>query len=561
MIRHTLYRCYLASIALVAGNGVNAAPPITTAELVSQAQKSPLLVAQFPAREATNRGLTSVELGTGVRLNVPRYLQTSSLRTHPDMAPLFQAAVQKQFLKAPPTYQERIIQLSDRLIVERELKLHLRPGVCLKTPIAPQMKAHCFVPKAGQIHAETRAELDRIRGKLKGSPREFAGEGITAAQASAMDDRRLLDFVLNGEEQNIRFVSIIPLKLSPDDITARVLKGDREILKFLAPLAPRGDLRFPTVDATPDKPAAGTGTVSFAKKYFLTGSFAGREYGDEYERTLASANWWHDRYYLQVSWHLSYALGWRWPFEIAVNSDALAFDGARFSRTRYVNLSVAPVNVAADGTPAYPAVGLPTSKYFQGKEFVLEASGGCGFYASIPGPNIDVNCPSKSFDYSRSFNPVIGAAQSNFGTIYVSGGPSLSVGFGSVYVDLGLAAVANQGRIGMRVAAATGTTLDVGNPAQMTFTSSAAQRITLSPATDTQSTVGFVLDTPTWPIHMDFTPKVRVRVNVDLGFYEYDNTIGPYTIDALAFGGTTMLVRHPGTVSSHTYTLPLGLLP
>ncbi len=550
--RAIAYLCF----TLVTAAPVQAQSPKTAADTARAARESPLFRAEFPAAQAQQRGLATVTLDNGMQLNVAHYLQTSSLRAQAGTQKLFVPATQARYLRAAPEYKETVTQLTDRLVVHRRLTVSLKPGVCAQKNLPPDVAGHCFVAKPGRLAPETQVALQRIREKLNQAPAsKIVRDGVTAGEARTFDDARLLDLALNQGEREVQLVSVIPTQLSDADFKPRVLQRQQEGLRFVAPL-PRpapGKVEAPAPAVPPHAiglKQVSPATAQFPPRYFLTGFTIGREFSDKYEYTFANESWWHDRYYLQLSYHFGAGFGLRFPFSVAVKAE-----NAGGAARRNISLSVAPVNVNSAGEPAYPLVGLDRGKYFKGKEFVLEVSAGCRFYASIPGPNVNLNCPSIDERQSRDIDPVIGAARTKLGDLWLRGeatGLGISAWVGKAVIDLGVGADVTDGRIGLHVAALPDSELQgLGSP-DLVLASTSPVRFSVGPRAGA-APFGFVVDRPRYHFRVTIYPEIQARVSVDLGVYEFKETIGPYRIDSLSVAAGFQMPHHAGTVSSHRY--------
>ncbi|HEY8378825.1 MAG TPA: hypothetical protein VIK91_20175, partial [Nannocystis sp.] len=291
------------------------------------------------------------------------------------------------------------------------------------------------------------------------------------------------------------------------------------------------------------------GSHTFARNYFLTGFTYGREIEDTWEYQIAPATWLTDRYFIRVNYHIGLGFGLRAPFAVDVTSRSTGADA------RTIELAVEPINVDTAGRPAYQAVGLPASKTFDGKEFVLEFTAGCSLYVSIPGPNIDKRCPSIDLDYSRDINPVLGSDRSTIGDWWLDGnltGLAVNAGIASASLDVGIGAEVTNGRIGLRASGLNGASLSgVGN-GTLSFTNRNPRTFTLTRPAG-KANAGLRLDQPTYGFSIVVSPKLRAKVKLDVAILQKTWILGPWTLGFLSISQNFELGHHAGTVSKHDY--------
>ena len=222
-----------------------------------------------------------------------------------------------------------------------------------------------------------------------------------------------------------------------------------------------------------------------------------------------------------------------------------------------INISVAPVNVNSNGSPAYPAVNLPQSKYFDGKEFVLKLHASCQFKASIPGPDINLNCPTIDFDKSRDIDPVIGDERAHLATLWLNGnvtGLTIEAWAGKASIDFGIESNLTNGRISFNANGYNNTLIANQSRHSFSFTNRNTQQFKL--VNNSNNNIAFNLDTPRYGFDFELRPVARARFDLDLGIKTLKKTLGPYSLDALSLtiGGFSM-GHHEGTVASHIYSL------
>lgn len=303
------------------------------------------------------------------------------------------------------------------------------------------------------------------------------------------------------------------------------------------------------IPATTD--AAWTGTPETEpRNYFLTGFTIGERVADSWEYEIAEASSWHDRWYVRFEYHFSYGFGVRAPFAVDVQHEAID------SGSRRVAVSVEPVNVAKDGSPAYQAVGLDAGKTFDGNEFVLELTAGCRLYASIPGPNLEQKCPDISFNENRDVPPVIGSERSTVKEWWLPGkttGLWFDAGFARGSIDTGIGLDVTNGTFSVSVEPTPGASISGIDGNALAFSSRSPTTFTLTRDSGFQG--GFTLSNPRSTFALSLRPAIRASVGIDVSVYENDWMLGPWSIPVSVEVLTVPLPHHSGTVGSHEYSL------
>lgn len=519
------------------------------AELVKSAKTSPTFRKTVQRKQLAAAGLKKIEVSKGVTMDFQRYVTATALDRRAELRPLFDAKIQAQFLGGAPDYDESIHVLDDRLVVERRLTVPLAPGACHKPSLPAAVADLCFERDAGgRLLPSTARALASIRTKLARAPgRRIVVGRVTAAKAKRMTDAQLLDLLLNSHDRTIHHVSIVPRQpVHPGSKGVHLREFKTDLGN--AVVDPGLEAAPPTV-----KPSKGHQHVlampeTFDTKYFLTGFTWGKEVDDSWEYTFANSTWLTDRYYVRVDYHLGLGLGLRAPFSVDVNT-------AGSSTGRQVNMKVAPVNVDKDGSPAYPAVGLPKSKYFDGNEFVMELKAGCSLHVSIPGPNVDKDCPEIDKGFSRSINPVLGSDTSKIAAWWLDGkamGLAVDVGVADASIDVGLGADVTNGRVTMRVSPLPGSSFQGLQPGYISLKNTQPAVFTVTRGHNAPD-AGFRLHDPRYGFDVELAPKIRAKVAVDVGIYDNDWTLGPWALDFLSISKGFELKRHAGTVERHDY--------
>lgn len=549
-----------------------------SSELLRSARQSPLFEAEVPATQLRARGLSQVRLGESVYMDLERYVEKSRLTAQPALKKLMQVSIQQQFLTAKPVYDERILKLQDRIVIERKLTVPIKPGACAAGGAPEAIDRLCFKRKPGSIPSGIASDLDAIRVKLAAAPatREVAA-GLTAAEALQMDDAALLGLLINSDARTIRRTSVIPLRAydaASSVNNVRVTNFAKLLPTRASAVAQPGSMVAPAFNkfhmtkraATANKNApinvsgASDGdTVPLGEHYFLTGFTMGREFSDAYEYTFANDSWWHDRYYVRVEYVLSLGFGLRMPFSFT--TAVLPVSGSTDGR-RSVQLSVAPVDVDQQGRPAYPAVGLAQGKYFDGDEFVLELHAHAGLHMEIPGPNVNLGTDEIAFDKSKSIDPVLGNESSHIGDVVLIpatlSGLQFNVAAGGAGVDIGLSADLTQGEIGMDVGESANTQILAGGERSYRFQDGLTQTFLMKPV-DSRQNFGFHVSNPIYAASIAIAPFVQPFAYVDIGIYDNHWRMDPLTIDALTIALGFSLDAHAGTTDRYAFSVePAG---
>ena len=547
---HRILPAVALALAVGAPSLAQAAPD-GAAATVAAAKKSKLFKRTLKRRGIAKAGLAKVSPAPGVEMDFLRYVKATALTARPELKPLMKKSLRGAYLDGRPAYNETIVELTDRLVVDRTLVVKIKPGMCEGKTLPKEVKDLCFVsnPKGKKTKALIK-ELAAIRKNLgKRSGSELVIGTVTAEQAKKMSDKDLVALLLNSDTRTIRHVSVVPRKASkPGTLT----KGSRAFDKLAATGKMTTNLVSGSSSPTPGSKPMWTGPKqTFDTDYFLTGWTLGDEIDDTWEYTLANASWWHGRYYVRVDYHLGFGFGVRAPFSVDIEHS----QGG--SNERKVSMKVAPVDVDKNGAPAYPAVGLPQSKYFDGKEFVLELEASCKLKVAIPGPDINQDCPGVKLDRSRHINPVIGDESSALKDWWLEGddiGLGIDISVAKASLDIGIGADVTKGKIGVKVSPLQSSTIS-GLPSGHVWRNTRDPlEFSVKRTTNTKS-AGFRLQDPRYGFDVRVRPKLRAQVGIDVWVYEKDWTLGPWALDFLSISKSFQLDHHDGTVSHHDYKL------
>ena len=307
-------------------------PLITVAENsikenIRNAERSPLFQQKFNPSQISAKGLDEIKLHNGANLEFKKYTELTRLDQHEKFKPLMNTSNINQYLKGAPSYTENILQLEDRLIVERHMNVSLKSGVCKQQNLPDAVNELCFVSSHDQVPTETQNYLENLRQKLQNSPADkVVKNDITVAQLRDMDDEQLLDTLLNSDDREISIVSVLPTEIHNTPIRSDLWNTSQKIKasNFNAAVNDSTTNSFmsnsqlsqlPTTDEQPRNQV-------FPKKYFLTGFTLGREMTDTFEVQLAPATWVSDRYYVRFEYEFSAGFGLRFPFSVSVESQA-----------------------------------------------------------------------------------------------------------------------------------------------------------------------------------------------------------------------------------------------
>jgi hypothetical protein len=621
-IARALQLTFIFGLAIWSSTGIAVAADDIKNKLRA-AEQSPLFKQKFASSEITVRNLDRVVMQNGAELNFKKYTTLTRLDTNEKFEPLMNPQIVSRYLRSKPNYRENVIEMEDRLIVERTLDVEIKEGTCAESGLPDAVDELCFKAKEGEIREESREYLENFRKKLKlARPEGVIKQGRTAQQMLDMNDRQLLELLLNSDSRKVRLVSVLPTRVY-DKQTPLSLWNTKTKLKVsnfrrleTTILTPNEQYTaVPLISQNADRPRNQT----FPTNYFLTGYTIGRSIEDEFEIEFAGETLLTDRYFVRFSYKFSAGFGLRFPFSVSASSKAAdngadvfqpmimtyyglpanmgttgptkappktsttkststtsqitgrhlqthrgggvacgrdkCGSGGRAVKSAEITMSVAPVNVNSNGQPAYSAVGLPQNKYFDGKEFVLKFSASCKFEASLPGPaDINVNCRTIEKDYSRQIDPVIGNARTQLGALWIDGkalGLGIDVWAGEASIDFGIQANVTNGRINMLAKGFNGTKIRGAHTSAFQFNSASSISFDVNNAT---GSAAFELTNPSYGFDLELLPVARMKLNLDLGIYELNKTLGPYGIDALSLTlASFSLPHHEGTVKSHIY--------
>lgn len=602
------------------------------------AENSPLFQQKFSSNQISSKGLDNIKLHNGVELQFKKYTELTRLDQNEKFKPLMKISTVNQYLQGKPTYSENVLQLQDRLIIERTMKVSLQPGVCQQADIPISVGELCFVNGSKQLPSGSKTYLKNLRKQLNQTKSStLFKNNLTVGQLLVMNDEQLLDALLNTDEREISLVSVLPTEVY-NQATTNTLWDTKRKLKasnFNDPINNAG-LSTQQFSNIPQSAIHSTGgNKVFPTNYFLTGFTVGREITDTIEITLAPSTIFTDRYFVRFEYGISVGFGLRFPFSVSVESKAInnkkpksqsdglvvktaptttTPNGPRKSTTvksrrgvdpriaknnsnqqtkisgrksrdhrnsaanapqvaagedisnhsgpkvthAEISISVEPVNVKSDGSPAYPAVNLPHSKYFNGKEFVLEFKAGCKFKASIPGDDINRECPKNiDFSKSRDIDPIIGDDKAKLATLWLDGkatGLYIEAGAGNVQVDVGIQSNLTNGRVRFNADGYNNTLIENHKSHSFLFKDKNTQKFEVINNSNNNS--AFNINSPSYGFDLELLPVARAKIKLDLGIKKLSKTLGPYSLDALTMTlGSFSLGHHEGTVANHIYSL------
>lgn len=154
-------------------------------ENLRNAERSPLFQDKFPSAAISAKGLDQIQLHNGVDLQFRKYAEMTRLDQNEKFKPLMDPATAAQYLRSKPSYTETVLQLQDRLIVDRVMKVSMKKGACQKQNLPSAVKELCFVESTGQMPIETTNYLMSLREKLNQvPPGTQVKDGMTAKHES-----------------------------------------------------------------------------------------------------------------------------------------------------------------------------------------------------------------------------------------------------------------------------------------------------------------------------------------------------------------------------------------
>jgi hypothetical protein len=495
---------------------------------------------------------------------VEDYLAATRMRAEPGVRDLFDRAADAD-LAGRARYAEEVTVGDEVVTIVRTVNFRLERGVCRNPSASPILVEHCVnVRSSATPVAEVTEELRRIRRALAGkSDDKVVTGGVTVREARALSDAALLDLVMNGGDRSIRRVSTVPRERfvgpTSDEVAtdgssttgggAATVGGD-EAYGGSATMTPTTAPNPLTMNRRP-----WYGSPSrFDTEYLLTGFTHVKELTDDWEYTWAKSTWWHGRYYVKFSYEFTVGFGVRVPFSVDVSHRSGDPDSSK------VDVAVDVVDVAADGAPAYPAVGLSPEKYHGGDEFVLQVEAACTLKISIPGPDPSVEVCDRAEtlvnrDWNRNVVPPLGDESSVLRDWWLDGedtGLELDVWFAKAWVDVGVAAEMTNGRIGYTVEPHPSTR--VSGVGTGTVWKDSTERTTLTLERRATGDLGFSVTDPRYAFDLALTPKVRLNAAVDIGVYE--KTVSrTFDLDFLQIALGVELDHHGGTTASQPFTL------
>ena len=310
----------------------------------------------------------------------------------------------------------------------------------------------------------------------------------------------------------------------------------------------------------------------------LTGFTWGRSFGNRYVVEFAEETWASDRYYASFSYRFSAGFGMRWPFKVSIDteidkvysgddnqivnypSDRICkgdffTEGDEAKKNAFlcghsakVSMKAEPVDGDAD---FYRDTGLPDEKVFAGKEFVLELGLTCNLYASIPGPNISLHCPSalSGFDLGQNYPPQLGSTSSEFMKFFLPGrkmGLAIDLGLGYAAFNPGVIAQGDNGVLKLDLLGLSSTpslsTVDL---------QTGTKSITVS-ENNARGAWGVAIANPRYSVDVSLKPAVELELGLDLIAFSWKKTFPPISIDAVALDlGRQEYEQHEATNGSY----------
>ncbi|MEE9330256.1 MAG: hypothetical protein V3V30_08975 [Parvularculaceae bacterium] len=140
------------------------------------------------------------------------------------------------------------------------------------------------------------------------------------------------------------------------------------------------------------------------------------------------------------------------------------------------------------------------------------------------------------------------------GELWIDGKPlglGIDVWAGEANLDFGIQANITNGRIHMLAKGFNNTKIRGAQNSALQFNSTSPITFDVK---NNSSSAAFAISDPSYGFDLELLPVARMKLNLDLGYYELKKTLGPYGIDALSLNlASFSLPHHAGTVKSHIY--------
>lgn len=535
----------------------------------------------FSATNPSNAILRNkiVQVSPGMHMRVGDYVKASSFKKNATVKNFLSPQFTKRYLKEKPVYREEVVAKGDRLVVKRTLVLKT-DNPC-DIPSNGKQVSVCFAPKKkapAKIPTKLKQELETIRKKLrigKNQPTRFRSNIERRALSRIddlikMDDKQLVEYLLNqaDDEKTIYHESELALVAESEAIGggATMIQNDNQL----------GDVSSEYWNEKLTFERERTTNMPFINGYTWK---KGME--DSFEITFCGSTWFTDRYYAKFSYDLSLAVGLRFPFDVEAQSNITHVQDANGtapyparSLCQGVTNQQAAIHCAKQATVRFKAtpknaqaadyskLGIPSDKVFEGNEFIFKVVANARLYASIPGPNFDVDLGHK-VQFKNHFTTPMGSSNATLADISIRGkdyGLELSAGAlgvkGYAALNPGIRVTGKNGRISMPVTSYKDTATVSTSASLQIPKNSWSQTVNLNRKNISTPTKpwGVVANTPSYTADIVVTPTIAVEIGVEVVYWDWYTTIGPLDIDALSLNlGEFSFQPHEGTPSKYNH--------
>ncbi|WP_370337932.1 hypothetical protein [Parvularcula marina] len=416
-----------------------------TDEFLIAAEQSPVFLASYTTTSLGRTKLEPVDLGDGIEFDFGTYLTTSRLSTHPVFDDLMtNAMVSQGLIAASAAYREKIYDMEDAYIVDRELSFTLLDKACDgKKDDANATKRFlrelCFNSTDVEADFKEGSALNQLRTRMEAAeklnPSEKFRDGHTLRGLSAKSDSDFYRFLVDTDRYRaLRVTSIVrKSKLSAASFTTggnvagsadTVVTEETELpplprdrrrpgdpISLSTPAHKIEGVELPPVSTTEAADAATgqnidigptrmvkeliPGDIAYEDIFFLTGSHTGRDVFERIELTFARETAYTKRFFIRTQSSIRYGLAFRMPLQVnATSRPAPSSDGRIPLERQMTVLAAGALPGGADGITAdelYGAAGIPAG-YRTSDQYIYSSVISCTVHASIPTRKRDGSC-------------------------------------------------------------------------------------------------------------------------------------------------------------------------